>query len=272
MKAYNKVINLMNKEEKTVADRPQNFMAEEAQPFFFEGGEHGVLLIHGFTGSAGHMRLIGEHLRDQGFTVMGINLPGHATSVDDMANYGWRDWLKASTDAYKELRARCKYVSVSGLSMGGVLTMILAEQADLTAAVPISAPMGVQNKAMAFAGPASLFMKRVAWGEDPERQKMLDSRYDHGYSGFPTRCAVDLSKLIRMARRNLEKTICPVLIVQSHADETITADSANVIAENVSSTRKEILWLEEVPHVCTISKEHEHIAECMAQFLRKAEK
>ncbi len=255
-----------------MADRPQNFLAPEAQPFFFEGDEHGVLLIHGFTGSVSHMRLLGEHLHDQGFTVMGINLPGHATSVENMANYGWKDWLKASIGAYKELRSKCKYVSVSGLSMGGVLTLILAEQADLTAAAPISAPMAVQNKAMAFAGPASLFMKTVNWSSDPERQNMLIPQYDHGYTGFPTKCAVDLSHLIKMARRNLDKVICPVLAVQSHGDETISADSAEVIVNGVSSTRKEILWLNDVPHVCTISKEHEHIADEIARHLRSAEK
>ena len=73
-----------------------DFSAPEAQPFDFAGDRHGVLLIHGFTGSAGHMRLIGEHLREQGFTVKGINLPGHGTSIEDMAHYGWQQWLQAA--------------------------------------------------------------------------------------------------------------------------------------------------------------------------------
>ena len=83
---------------------------------------------------------------------------------------------------------------------------------------------------------------------------------------------MDLSHLIKMARRNLDKVICPVLAVQSHGDETISADSAEVIVNGVSSTRKNILWLDDVPHVCTISKEHEHIADEIAKHLRSAEK
>ena len=31
-----------------------------AKPFFFKGGSEGVLLIHGYTGAPGEMRLLGE--------------------------------------------------------------------------------------------------------------------------------------------------------------------------------------------------------------------
>ena len=99
-----------------------------AQPFFFPGGEHGVVLIHGFTGSSGHMRLLGEHLRGAGFTVRGINLPGHGTRLEDMARYTWKDWLQSAKLAVAQMQEQCRYVSVAGLSMGGVLTLLIAEQ------------------------------------------------------------------------------------------------------------------------------------------------
>lgn len=249
-----------------------DFSVPEAQPFDFRGDSHGVLLIHGFTGSAGHMRLLGEHLRDKGFTVKGINLPGHATSIADMGRYGWKQWLQAAKEAVVALKDQCEYVSVSGLSMGGVLSLILAEQMEVTSVVPISAPMAVKNKSMCLAGPASLFIKTIWWSSDPERPAQLDRRYDYGYTGFPTRCAVDLSHLIKLARRNLYAVTCPVLAVQSHADETISEDSAEVIYRGVSSQEKDILWLENVPHVCTISSEHQRIADRMAQTFRGAEK
>lgn len=257
----------MTKQEQAVT----SFSAPEAQPFDFRGDRHGVLLIHGFTGSVSHMRLLGEHLRDKGFTVKGINLPGHATSVEDMGRYGWQQWLQAAKEACLAMKDSCEYVSVSGLSMGGVLSLILAEQMEVTAVAPISAPMAVQNKAMALAGPASLFIKTIQWNTDPVRAQLLDQRYDYGYTGFPTRCAVDLSHLIKLARRNLYAITCPVLAVQSHADETISADSAEVIVRGVSSMQKDILWLDNVPHVCTISTEHQRIADRIALTLRAAE-
>ena len=41
-----------------------------AEPFLLPGGRHGVLLIHGFTGLPAELRLLGEHLNAQGFTVL----------------------------------------------------------------------------------------------------------------------------------------------------------------------------------------------------------
>lgn len=252
--------------------RPErDFTVAECQPFFLPGDGHGVLLIHGFTGSAGHMRLLGEGLHQQGFTVQGINLPGHAQSLEAMAQTDWKDWLGAAQEAAKALQARCEHFSVAGLSMGGVLTLLLARELPLTACATISAPMAVQNKLMPLAGAAAPFMPTVWWRGDPQRAVQLEERYDCGYVGFPTRCAVSLSRLIRMARKSLGDVKCPILTVQSHADETISPDSADVILAGVSSQKKSALWLDGVPHVCTISPEHPRIAKALGEWFRQAE-
>ena len=248
-----------------------DFSSPVCQPFFLECGSHAVLLIHGFTGSAGHMRPLGEALHAQGFTVQGINLPGHATSMEDMGRTQWQDWLQAAKEACVALKDRYEHVSVAGLSMGGVLTLLLAEQMELTAAAPISAPMAVQNKMMPLARFAAPFMPTVWWRGGGERASMVDKNYDFGYPGFPTRCAVDLSKLIHMARRNLHAVTCPLLAVQSHGDETISRDSADVIVSGVSSETKGVLWLEEVPHVCVLTHELPNIADALGDLFRRAE-
>ena len=40
-----------------------------AEPFYFAGGSTGVLLLHGLTGSPAEMRLLGEALSKEGFTI-----------------------------------------------------------------------------------------------------------------------------------------------------------------------------------------------------------
>lgn len=251
--------------------KERNFADAVCQPFLLAGGQHGVLLLHGFTGSAAHMRPLGEALNRQGFTVMGINLPGHAVSMDDMAQTSWQDWLDAAKEAFYQLQGRCRYASVAGLSMGGCLALIIAQQMQPTAAVTISAPMGVRNPLLPLAGLASVFMPRVMWRSRTDTADVLDDRYDYGYPGFPTRCAADLQRIIRMARQDLHAVQCPLLVVQSRQDETITVDSADVIVKGVSSERVGALWLEGVPHVCTLSPQKENIASAMAELFRQAE-
>ena len=84
----------------------RNFSDPVCQPFDMEGDGHGVLLLHGFTGSAAHMRLLGEGLHARGFTVEAINLPGHAQTMDAMAATGWQDWLDAAKEAFLKLQSR----------------------------------------------------------------------------------------------------------------------------------------------------------------------
>jgi carboxylesterase len=218
------------------------------------------------------MRMIGEGMHKAGFTVQGINLPGHAVDVAAMKKTGWNDWLGAARDALANLKRRYRFASVAGLSMGGAISLILAEEGLPTAAVAISAPMAVQNKLMPLAGVLAPMYPLMPWGEGSPAEALKDSRYDLGYSGFPTKCAADLSKLIKMARRNLSLAACPVMAVQSHADDTIDHGSAGVILNGVSSSQKQALWLDEVPHVCTITREAPVIVDAMAAFLRKAER
>ncbi|MBQ8201731.1 MAG: alpha/beta fold hydrolase [Clostridia bacterium] len=249
----------------------RDFSNPACQPFHLQGDSHGVLLLHGFTGSAGHMRLLGEGLHARGFTVEGINLPGHAVSMEEMGQTGWQDWLDAAKEAFLALKSRCRFVSVAGLSMGGCIALILAEQMHPTAIAPISAPMAVRNRLLPLAGLAAPFVPRVMWRSREGASAQVDDRYDYGYPGFPTKCGADLNRLIRMARRDLHAVQCPMLVVQSRQDETISADSADVILAGAGSTKKGILWLDDVPHVCTISKEHANIAGAVADLFRQAE-
>ncbi|MGN1368771.1 MAG: alpha/beta hydrolase [Aristaeellaceae bacterium] len=252
-----------------------DFKDEICQPFLWEGEErhgkrHGVLLIHGFTGSIAHMRPIAEALHGQGFTVMGINLPGHATDMDDMARFTWEDWLGAAKDAFLRLKAQCDFVSVAGLSLGGCLTLLIGEEMQPTAIAPISAPMGTQSP-LWLATLVSPVVKTVWWKPRREGDMPLDSRYDCGYQGFRSRCARHLSRIIKLARQDLHAVTCPILVVQSRGDTTITPDSAEIIMKGVSSERKGVLWLEKEPHVCTISAESKQIAEAIAEHFRWAE-
>ena len=71
-----------------------NMNSEFAKEFYYKGSNTGVLLIHGFTGTPSEVRLLGEFLKDKGYTVRGILLKGHGTTIEDMRKCGYRDWIK----------------------------------------------------------------------------------------------------------------------------------------------------------------------------------
>lgn len=253
-------------------ERDSRFEHAFCAPFLFEGNDNGILLIHGFTGSVSHMRPLGDALRERGYTVMGINLPGHATTEADMAKTGWREWLQGATQATEALKEKCGTVTVCGLSMGGLLALLVAGRMKVNACAPISTPMATQNKWLCLAGLAAPFYPRVAWAVQPARHKGIDKAYDYGYGGFPTRSAASLHYLIKLARRNLPAVRCPILCVQSTGDRTVWQGSADVILKNVSSQDKQKLLLQDVPHVATLSAELPAIVNAVDHLAQKAVK
>jgi carboxylesterase len=56
-----------------------------AGSFFFEGGDTGCLLIHGFTGTPQNIRPLGDFLARRGLTVLAPRLHGHGTSLEWLA-------------------------------------------------------------------------------------------------------------------------------------------------------------------------------------------
>lgn len=249
--------------------QPGFFDAEVCKPFYSKGDGNGILLIHGFTGSAAHMRKLADALAARGYTVKTINLPGHATTEDDMAKCSWKMWLQASKEAALEIIESCDTFTVCGLSMGGVLALLIAEQMRADACVPISAPMATKNRMLPLCGIVSPFIKRISWAPPSERHKSLDPDYDYGYTGFPTKTGADLHKLITLARRNLFNITCPTLAVQSDEDETVWEGSADCILNGVGSEVRQKLWLHGVPHVCTISVELDAITDAMDALIKK---
>ncbi len=65
----------------------------KAEPLFHKAGKKGVLLIHGFLGSPFEMKYLANRFIQNGFTVSVPRLPGHGTSLEDMARFTGSDWL-----------------------------------------------------------------------------------------------------------------------------------------------------------------------------------
>lgn len=248
----------------------QDFSLPQARPFDFPEGEHGVLLIHGFTGSPSHMRLVGEGLREKGFAVRGILLPGHGETPEAMGKTTWQDWAQASQEAAADMRAKYKCLTVAGLSMGGCLALMLAEQMEADACVSIAAPMKTTARFRSLAPVAAKVHPMVHKRADGSRNT-LNADYDIGYDSYPLSSVAHLSAIMRKAKRDLPLIRCPILVVQSHGDKTVTADSPDIILNGVSSAVKARLWLDDAPHVCTISPEYPKIVQAMDEFLRKVE-
>ena len=238
-----------------------------SQPFTFEGDRtHGVLVLHGFTATPGTVLPLGQALAKDGHYVRGILLPGHGTTVEDMNKCTGLDWLRAAQKAFDEMAAICEKVSVVGLSMGGTLTLLLAETRPVYKAVPIAPALKIYRRSSRLA-PA--FQHTIPYLDSHAENEPEDflSDYNVTYGCTPLPALTQLGHMMRAARRGLTRVDCPLLVVRAGKDRTVHALGIEWILRETSSRHKELLLLPESPHVCTLAGEREFLFFKVTNFL-----
>ena len=116
------------------------------------GERPGALLVHGFTGSPWEMRPVAEHLASLGIGTLGIRLPGHGTTAEDLTGYRLRDWLDAISAGYEFLDNRCSGVIGIGLSTGAMLLLASHRQCRYDSLVLISPYLRFRHLLAPYAG------------------------------------------------------------------------------------------------------------------------
>ena len=250
-----------------------DFKHRNAQPFelgFDNTDKPGVLLIHGFTGSPSHMRPLGEALAQAGYPVAGILLPGHGLTLADMDKTGHEQWLNAAREAAVTMRKRFGRVIVGGLSMGGTLSLILGGEGLADCVISYAAPVRVTNRFTPLSRFIWPFVRYLPTKQTPPVPGVLHE-FDYHYTQTPVRKAPDLMRLMRQSQKLFSAIATPLLIVQSHADETVQPVSAQMIYDGaVNASPKEVLWLNRSGHVLTIGVERRQVFEHTLAFLQKA--
>ncbi len=83
-----------------------------------------AVLVHGLSDSPQAMRDLAQVYLSQGFTVIGLRLSGHGTSMSDLDKNGTADnWENDVADAMKTAGALGSKVSLVGYSTGGALAL-----------------------------------------------------------------------------------------------------------------------------------------------------
>lgn len=240
----------------------------DAQPFFFEGNEIGVLISHGFTGTTQSMRYLGEKLaHDGGFTVIGPRLKGHGTDPRDMAQSTAEDWIRSIEEALETLRARCSTVFITGLSMGGTLTLYTAAMhADIIkGAIPINAAIQLHSPDMAMVAYMQGAPEMLPGiGSDIKQPGSVELAYPL----TPVRAIREIYALMGVTHDLLPRVVCPTLIFQSKDDHVVPPPNGPFILEHIGATDKRLLWLENSYHVATLDNDKELIANESLRFIQ----
>jgi carboxylesterase len=223
---------------------------DQVQPFAFDRGPIGCVLLHGFTAAPKEMRPLGEYLAQRNYTVRGVRYPGHGTCPEDLARSTWREWVASAQSAADELRAPGRQVWSIGLSLGGLISLYLAEHDQVDGVVALAPPILTYDRRLPFA--------RFIWRFKHYSPKSLADLRDPAalaqhadYDRFPTRSVAELYALMRRVRRDLQRVRVPLLLIHAQHDQVVSSAGAGYIWQRVSSTDKESVILERGGHIIT---------------------
>jgi len=242
-----------------------------AEPFFLPGGQEGVLLIHGFTGLPAELLLMGNYLHDRGFSVLGVRLAGHGTTVEDMSHMTWEDWMDSVRDGYALLSGYCRNVNVIGHSMGGLFALLLSTEEKVRRVVTLAAPIQIAEElGIKFLPPREACSNQFI-PKARRRLRNVPSAVNNTYRKMPLIGIHELVEVIEATKGCIEKVAVPVLIMHSHDDHTAAPSSAGYILEHVKNEKSRILWLEKSGHLLPVAAEREKVFAEAATFLQASD-
>ena len=252
---------------------------QTAEPFLLPGTRTGVLLIHGFTGAPKEMRQMGEYLNAQGYTCLGIRLAGHATNPAEMIASRWTDWTASVEDGFHLLRGMTDRIFLAGLSMGGVLSLLMSTRLDVAGVIAMSTPYSLPNDPRNY--PVSViklysrFIKFMPKTKDPPGSSWFDKeayKEQVSYPQNPVRSIAELKLLLGEMRSVLPLVKKPVLLVHSKDDTYVLPENAEKIyAGLVNALGKTKVYITGSSHVVTRDAARNEVFRLAQDFIERVE-
>ncbi len=244
--------------------------AERHAPFFFAGdsyAHHGCLLLHGFSGTPAEMRGLGEYLAAQGYRVWGVRLAGHGDTPEALRRVGWRDWLRSAETGFAELRRQCAHVTVIGFSLGGALSLMLAQRRHIEQLVLLATPLGLQGDWRLRLLPVAHLV--IPWFYPLEKADFNDPLIQQRVREYapdvdlhdpqvvahirrtvriPVRAINELQTALQVARSIPPQITTPTLIMHGRNDQIAAPAYATELYTRLASPQRELVWWDDTEH------------------------
>lgn len=245
-----------------------------AEPRFLEGTNNkAVLVIHGYTGYPGEYYEISELLNKEGYTVSLPLLPGHGRNRDSFKKTNWKDWLECIKKEYRKLEETYETVSLVGLSMGGVLSIILASQFNPERIALLAPAMAVHGSIFYMTPFLKFFLDEVSKNWVPEKgdsDEVVELGKEYWSRNYVKQLA-GLRKLQKMAIKNLKNVSSPALVMLSEIDDSVPVRAGDIIRKGLKDCPSHQIVLKNSPHVILSGPEKDYINNQIIQWINKGE-
>ncbi|HCY8988541.1 TPA: carboxylesterase [Staphylococcus aureus] len=232
-------------------------------PSYLKGTNgHAILLLHSFTGTNRDVKHLAAELNDQGFSCYAPNYPGHGLLLKDFMTYNVDDWWEEVEKAYQFLvNEGYESISATGVSLGGLMTLKLAQHYPLKRIAVMSAPKEKSGD--------GLIEHLVYYSQRMSNILNLDQQASSAqlaaiddYEGEITK----FQHFIDDIMTNLNVIKIPANILFGGKDEPSYETSAHFIYEHLGSVDKELNGLKDSHHLMTHGEGRDILEENVIRF------
>ena len=219
---------------------------------------------------------MGEYLNQQGLTCLGIRLTGHATDPEDMIRSRWSDWAASVQDGYHLLSGSVDRIYLVGLSMGGVLSLLMSTRLNVAGVVAMSTPYQLPNDYPLWV----LRLYGMFVRDSPKSKEIPGASWfdtaayaDHiSYPQNPMRSVVELKLLLKEMQAALPEVRKPVLLIHSKDDPYVLPENMEKIhAGLVHASDKTKVYVTGSGHVVTRDAARHQVFELARDFIKRLE-
>lgn len=230
--------------------------------------EAAVLCLHGFTGTPYEARPLGEAFAACGMRARGPWMAGHEGGPEALARTSFMQWIELAEHELAALRREHVRVFLAGVSMGGLVSLRLAQTQRVDGLVVVGVPLALPRSTVWLARGLRPFVPFRAKNESDIRDPIARARHP-GLAATPLAGVGELVKLQRIVVPDLSRIEAPILVGHGRLDRTANPQDAMRLHDAVRSRTRKLLHLERSGHVATVDYDREILARAAADFLGK---
>jgi len=220
------------------------------------------MFIHGFGGGPFELTPLKEVLKNRGFTVFDLVLPGHLLGKKGLRSCNVSQWLMAVDSLYNEIKVSHKHakIIVVGFSMGGLLGAHLGCKYNLDGFITLNTPIRYWN--------FENVLLNIKSGIKSKEVNVF-KRYLVSCTMYPINALWQFNKLLYKAKPCFEKITCPTLIIQAKNDDAVHYKSADYILKAVSGQEKKRIFMDKGGHGLLLGEGKTQAIEHVVRFVEQ---
>ena len=178
------------------------------------------LIIHGFGGGPEETAFLETYLKTKELDTYSVLIYGHGGSKKDLKSSNCADWIASVESFISSLRQKYARIVLLGFSMGGLLSIYVANTPQIDKIVLVNTPIFFWNM--------KIILKDIAITiKNPRSEKL--NYYMESITKTSLKSGIDFLHLLHKTKKKIEKVKKPTLIIQCKGDESVHYKSGRYI-------------------------------------------